>query len=625
MDMPKDIDLNRSNRNNANSKATEHYKEKKSNARTMKKAKIQTYKAQAQVKNEEIKEINKIIKKQGYYVGPTISDYSEKKLKKISYKQLMKENELKIEEPKIPIAKVPFLVKLRLFFGKIGNSILNFFVNLPSRRIYSPTTNMSSTTPNPTAGLNQKGIKDIEPEMQMVDKLEIFEQQSRQRIDINKEFQHWQTEHKINNIAPSDMLFDFIKSAILEGFITDEKGVTDIFSYAFENVCEYNAEKDNLTMFFSTKQPQGIAAFSVDNTGKISCPTNFMYKGKEYTNVVKDINTAKIPIKVQTIADNLKKNPELLYSLVNETQYSQTNLEQVRTFVNKTGLSEYLPHIDAVEQKFNDKNAIKALNQFVVKASFLEGLSPRDVMDLAFIGPSIHMANMMNPSQYKEIYPFVENTLIKGYTVNEAFRFGELLKIRTEEGKTLQSPENREKIMNHIENLEKLGFNYENIVDIVSIYNEEKNPELMSLNIAFINYEISNGKTINELTAITEMNTKGIADKITEEMNCYTNSDIQDDIKNNTQKTMISVYIQTLTPETLEEVTNHLDDNTREIFVKLANPEQDISDIVLNGNKNNGYEGCSQDEPEPNESQSTIDTDSEPDVNENQNDVENDR
>ena len=618
-DKTKNSRLTNANRRQANKSAKNEYKQEKTSTRKFKKANKETFKQQAKQMNIEIDKINQIIKKQGYYDGPEMTDHYEKRIKKVNYKQLMKQNENVLIKPHNPINKVPLFVRLHLFFQRIKEKILNFFANLTNRQTkYSQSDFNHNAMPNPTAGLkteniDENNIEKSSPTIQLGDNSEIFQQQSRKNIDINKEFQHWLTENKINNIAPSEVVFDFIKSAISEGFIADEKGVSDILTYAFENACEYDAEQNKLTMFFSVKEPKGIAAFSVDGTGNISCPTNFIYKEQEYTNVVNDNTVSKIPPKVQFIADSLENTSDLLYNMVNETQYSRTSLEQVREYVDKTELTQYIPYIEAVENTLNDQNAIKALNEFIVKTSFIEGLSPKETIDLAFIKPALAMAQMANPSQYKEIFPFVENNIIKGYSLDTSFKLGELLLRKDEDGKLLQSQENREKITSHIEGLEKAGFDSKDIINIVSLYNEKQNPEVIALSIGTINYELANGIQTADISLssdFSEINIEEITSKITEEMSTFMYDDIQNDIENETLKTMINVYIHTLSPQTLNEVANNLDESIRGPFKKIAGLQQDISDIVLNDNEHSMANNNTEFENYSGDNNFTIETDS---------------
>lgn len=607
-------------RRNINGFAKQEYENERETAKAYKKVNKETLKQQAKLINADIDKINRIIKEKGYYDGPD-GEHFEKRQKHITYKQLLQQEQRKLVKPHKPIGKISLFVRLKFRLAKLKEKIANFFVNLGNRRnIYSQESIGASFAPDPTAGLgtnrSEENVNDPLSQQTSQEKSKTGpaqeEQNSisqmfplRRNIDINKEYQDWLTENQINNVPPSELVFDYMKSTVEEGYMTDEQSVSDILSYALESPCEYNAEDNSIMMFFAVKDSEGVAAFSINENGEISFPEKFVFRGEELENAASEEIVKKMPNKVEMMVKALKENPELLNKLTTEHDYSKTDLTQVREFVEKgmpnlteTQAEKYEEAIQAVENAFPDKNTKQILNKLIVDATKMNYFaSPEVIFDIAFIRPAKMIKETGCPEAAKTLFPVVLDKMIKGYSADDAFDLAKNLVSETyyltsptpTRATQVRPPEQINAILSHIEGLEKQGIGASDIINITSKYRDCVDTESLAIQMGIVGYELANGTSIkkigNSLSSIS-IDPQSIASTIICDMADYTPEEIKEQITNANFKTMSSVYINALSEEHLKEVAEELPASIRGEFEKISGLQHDLGDYVLDDASN---------------------------------------
>lgn len=547
------------------------------NSRKVQKARKETYDRMAAQENEHRKDINKIIKEQGYYNGPNGEHY-EKKLKMIDGDYYAKQNNTKILRPS-KTTQLGLLNRIEIAIANMISKIRNSIVNMFERGPREPEYDVAVRRGNPMAGVQfvpQNSPNIVQPELDTDDKVSNNIYKSEEKSDVinaKKEFQYWMNRNRINDKAPRDIVFDFMKAATLQNLVTDEKGISDILTYAMENKCEYHPESGETLMYFQLKN--GVGVIGVDDKGNIFTPETVTINNESTKNPITMESLAdKMPEKVSFLSEQIKQSPNLLQQFTNKDGFSRTDLQQVKEYLDKQGVDTYNEHITAIENKFVDRNAIRAFNEFVTRASFMGTLQrPDDVINFALIKPAQTMSNMANPAQYSPIFSQACDQLVKGLSQNEAIAVAETLLLKKNDELTIAPQEVQKVLVAHIDELQKHGIAAPEVIGIIQSYNASS-PTMAEINKQLITMEMDTGKSIKDIIATkrdTDVDIASIAAQIGKEIENKTHDAIVEDVNKNGNHTVTGIYLSNLRREDVLLVAQQMPEgDKRDTFMIAA-------------------------------------------------------
>lgn len=538
----------------------------------------ETYERMAEQENRKREEINKIIKKQGYYNGPNGEHY-ELKLKKVNADYFAKQQgSTKVRPTRIKRTKL--LNKLDALINKIFNKIANFFANRPDKN--SPEVSQPSgfvESGDVFAGTKKKDISYnsdvIVQSNNMTLGNNIYQQEEKPGIaDAKREFQLWMNRNREYKADPRDLVFDYMKAATLQGLVTDEKGITDILSYAMDNKCEYEQNSDTVLMYFQMKNGD-IGAIGIDAKGNIFVPETINQEEKNVPNpITAEKMGDKIPEKVLFMSEQIKNSQNLLRQFSNENGFSKDSLQQVREYLDSKNNSTYEKHLQEIESKFVDRNAIAAINEFITRVAFIGQIQDvNTAMNVAVIRPSMVMNQMANPGQYTGVFNQAYDQLAKGMSIDDAFAVAETMLIPKDNELVIVSRETQELIAEHIDELQKHGASAKDVIGVITSYNQSS-IEMAQINKQLISFELANGSTIQDVISTprdTEVNIESIAERVNAEMSKASAETVIDDARNNTQSTITGIYLSNLKQQDILLVAEKLPEGyVREGFMVAA-------------------------------------------------------
>ena len=533
--------------------------------------------------NRRREEINKIIKEQGYYNGPNGEHY-EKKLKKVKAKDIAAQNRTKIVKP-TKTSKMGLLNRLAIAIARGISNIKNFFANLFQRKPEAPEYDGVVANGNPLAGMNKSITQKEDPvtafdrdAMQLAKDLYRPEEKT-DIVNAKKEMQYWMNRQKINDKAPRDVVFDFMKAATLQSMVTDEKGMSEILTYAMENKCEYQSEKGNTLMYFQLQDGQ-VGVIGVSKQGNIFVPADVVIGNTSTQNpITVEKLDGKMPEKVVFLAEQIKQSPNLLQQFTNEDGFSRDSLQQVREYLENKGVNSYDQHLAVVEQNFVDRNAIRAFNEFVTRASYMGNLEkPDDVIAFGLIKPAQTMSQMSNPGQYSPVFEQACDQLIKGLSQEEAMKVAETLLVKKGEELAIVPRETQEILVAHIDELQRHGIAAPEVVSIIQSYNQST-PQMAEINKQLISLDLRSGVSIQDMLKTpreTEVNIAAIANHITNEISTKSRDTIADDVRNGGNSTISGIYLANLKQSDVLLVAQQMPEgDTRDSFMVIAGLSND--------------------------------------------------
>ena len=583
---------------------------KEHNSKEVQKGLKETYERLAEQENRRREEINQKIKEQGYY-NDSNGEHYEIPLKKVNADYFaQQEAQLKVTPSKY--RGLGLLNRLDIAIIKTSNKVLNAFANKSTKdpndmkiQNHAIPTNPFSETPRADVSYQSDIIMQSDNKMTLSN--DIYKEDEKVGIaDAKREFQIWLNRNREFRTDPRELVFDYMKAATLQGLITDEKGISDILSYAIDNKCEYHRETDSVIMYFKMKNGE-VGTIGIDSNGGIFTPETVVANKTRVPNPltmekIKD----KMPEKVSFLASQIQESKNVLKQFSNETGFAKDSLQQVREYLNSKGDNSYEQHVQKIEETFVDRNAIGALNEFITRVSFMGQIQDvNTAMNVAVLRPAMAMNQMANPGQYTSIFNEAHDQLIKGVPINDAFAIAETMLVKKDNELVIVSRETQELIADHINELQKHGISAKDVIGIINSYNQST-PEMAQINKQLISFELANGTPIKDVIATTreiDINVEKIAETIEGELGVLSAPTVIEDARNNKQNTVTSIYLANLKPQDVLLVAEKLSEGyIKETFMVAAGlakeefiPEENSID---NNNYNNNENTIFEDAPE---------------------------
>jgi hypothetical protein len=554
------------------------------NSKAEQKGLKETYERLAEQENRKREEINKTIKEQGYYNGPNGEHY-EVKLKKVNADYFAKQKASMKVRPTFFFG-AGLLNRIDVFINTMMNRVATFFANLFTRGKAQNEQIPSEYSEAPNAFSGTKKM-DISYDDTIVSKdksinlvNELYQQNEKSGIsNAKREFQLWMNSNREYTTNPRDMVFDYMKAATLQGIITDEKGITDALTYAFENKCEYSQENDTVLMYFQMKNGE-IGAIGVNGKGEIFTPETVVVDGNKIQNpITMEKMGDKIPEKVAFMSEQIKESQGLLRQFSNEVGFSKDSLQQVREYLERNDNHDYDEHLKKIEETLVDRNAIGAINEFITKVDFRGEINDvNTVMNVSVLRPMMMMNQMANPGQYSPVFNQAYDQLTKGLSIDNAFAVAETMLVNKDNELTIVPRETQKLITLHIDELQAKGIPAKDVIGIVQSYNESS-IEMAQINKQLIDFEISNGASAKDVIATKremEINIEKIAESIEKEMTKLDANTVIEDARNNAQNTITGIYLANLKQQEVLLVAEKLPEGyIREGFMVAAGLSQE--------------------------------------------------
>lgn len=340
-----------------------------------------------------------------------------------------------------------------------------------------------------------------------------------------------------------------------------EKNLSDFVSYATGQNCIYNTEDKTFDVYMDG----GIA--KIAHNGEITIPETINIDGQETSNSLSMENVLS--------NEGIKGVSECLYNadrtvdlILTEQKISDKELNIVKDYVKShPEVADMLPALEAIEKKITQPEAMVMLNKTIARLSYIDTIDPntnkrvplnaKDVMRYGFEAPIKVIPNMETPSNYKVYLAALQSSLMNNSSIENASLMANAFVVDKGIGNVDVITDGTKIgiIMNHINEMNRMGKMPAEQVAIIHAYNDCKDEKAMEFATMQINKEIQKGtmtQDIVNMPIIKSFDPIDFAKVMSQEVEGKSALEFANEYRTN-EKTTLNTYIEAFRLMTQEE------------------------------------------------------------------------